>query len=300
MAIETIDTEKLRLAFEVSGPSSGETLILLHGWPDSPRTWDNVLPHLHQKGFRTVAPYVRGYGPSTFRDSQTAKKYPRTGEPVALADDAIRIADHLGLKKFHFIGHDWGARTGYVLAAVLADRLKSLVAMSVPFAPGKAKPPNFPQAHSFWYQWFLCSNPGEEKLREDPIAFGRAQWDVWSPAGWYTEKKFQEAAESWTGEDFADVVLNYYRSRWGHATLDPAYRSLTDASEKAQTLAVPTLLIHGAEDGTVLLKSTDGAERFFTGGYRRAVIKSTGHFPQREAPQDVADLILEQISGGTR
>ena len=174
MRIQKIATPILRLAYEESGPKRGEALLLLHGWPDSPRTWDGVLPALHGAGYRTIAPYLRGYGPSTFRDPLFGRRPRRTGQPVAFAQDVIDLADRLKLKRFHFIGHDWGARTGYALAALFPHRLKSLAAVSVPFEPGEAIPPELPQARAFWYQWLLCTKPGEALFRKDPLAFGKA------------------------------------------------------------------------------------------------------------------------------
>jgi pimeloyl-ACP methyl ester carboxylesterase len=287
----------VRLAFEDRGPKAGEPLILVHGWPDSPRTWDQVLPALHEAGYRTIAPYLRGYGLSTFRDPILGRKRKRTGQPVAFAHDVIQLADRIGSKRFHFAGHDWGARTGYALAALFPERLKSLVAISVPFHPGKMKPPKYPQARAYWYQWLLCTKPGEALFREDPVAFGRAQWDSWSPQGWYTEEDFAQASQSWEGADFTDVVLHSYRSRWGHAALDPKYSAFQRRYEETKVISVPSLLIHGREDRCTLLETTEGAEQNFTGSYQRNVIEHAGHFPQREAAGEVAQLILEHIRG---
>ena len=295
MRTDAIKTATVRLAYEESGPKKGERLILVHGWPDSPRTWDKVLPILHDAGYRTITPYLRGYGPSTFRKRLFGPRPRRTGQPVAFAQDIIDLADALGLKQFHYIGHDWGARTGYALAALFADRLKSLVAISVPFEPGKAQPPKFPQARAFWYQWLLCTKPGEKKFREDPVAFGRAQWDAWSPEGWYTEAEFNEAAKSWRGADYEAVVLHGYRSRWGHAELDPRYAALQARFQATKTLATPTLLLHGLDDHCELDESTDGADAFFTGGYQRIRLPGVGHFPQRENPTATAEGILAHI-----
>ena len=122
MRIRTVLTPVLRLAYEESGPRRGERLVLLHGWPDSPRAWDKVLPLLHRAGYRTVAPYLRGYGPSTFRDPLFGRKLPRTGQPVAFAQDILELARRLRLERFHFIGHDWGARTGHALAALAPEK----------------------------------------------------------------------------------------------------------------------------------------------------------------------------------
>ena len=295
MQIRKLNTPVLRLAFEEGGPKNGEPLLLLHGWPDSPRTWDKVLPVLHGAGYRTVAPYLRGYGPTTFRDPLFGRKVRRTGQPVAFAQDVIDLANRLRIKQFHFAGHDWGARTGYALAALFPQRLKSLVAISVPFEPGKATPPKYPQARAFWYQWLLCTSPGETKFREDPGAFGRAQWDVWSPAGWYTEEDLTETEKSWKGKDFQDVVLHSYRSRWGHANLDPAYARHQTRFESTQRLDTTTLLIHGLADHCLLAETTDGAERFFTAGYRRLLLEGVGHFPQRENPEATAAAILGHL-----
>ncbi len=295
MQVRKLNTPVLRLAYEDSGPKRGESLLLVHGWPDSPRTWDKVLPQLHEAGYRTITPYLRGYGPSTFRNPVFGRKPRRTGQPVAFAQDMIHLADHLKLKRFHFIGHDWGARTGYALAALFPQRLKSLVAISVPFEPGKAVPPKLPQARAFWYQWLLCTSPGEKKFQEDPIAFGQAQWDAWSPQGWYTEAEFTAAASSWQGMDFKDVVLHGYRSRWGHAALDSKYAAQQSRFEAAKTLATPTLLLHGKEDACELTETTDGAQSYFTKGYKRILLDAVGHFPQRESPDATTAAVLEHL-----
>ena len=243
----------------------------------------------------TIAPYLRGYGPSRYRRRLLGRNPRRTGQPVAFADDMLALARRLKIERFHFIGHDWGARTGYALAGLFPERLKSLVALSVPFQPGKAKPPALPQARAFWYQWLLCTKPGEARFREDPVAFGRAQWDSWSPKGWYIEADFQEAAKSWTGRDYEDTVLHGYRSRWGHAEMDPAYAALQKRFEFVETLTTPTLLIHGREDTCELAGTTDGADRYFTESYARVQLAGVGHFPQRESAGAVAAAILEHL-----
>ena len=300
MKIKKVSTPVLRLAYEESGPKEGHPLLLVHGWPDSPRTWDKVLPPLHRAGFRTVAPYLRGYGPSTFRSPIFGRGPRHSGQPVAFAQDVIDLADRLKLKSFHYVGHDWGARTGYALAALFPERLQSLVAISVPFEPGKATPPAFAQAQAFWYQWLLCTHPGESKFRADPAAFGQAQWDAWSPSGWYTQAELAEAAESWKGRDFEDVVLHSYRSRWGHAAPDPRYAAQQARFEATRTLKLPTLLLHGSEDRCELAQTTDGAERHFTAPYKRLFLEGVGHFPQRENPDATAAAILEHLGRQTQ
>ncbi len=298
MRLQQVKTSILKLVYEEGGPKGGKPVILHHGWPDSPRTWDRILPTLHGAGYRTIAPYVRGFGPSEFRSPLLGRKPKRTAQAVALAQDMLDLADALKLKTFDFVGHDWGARAGYALAALFPQRLERLAVLSVPFQPGPFAVPLLPQAQAFWYQWFLSTTPGEKKFRADPVAFCKRMWDTWSPAGWYEAADFAATAKSWGGSDFAAVTLQGYRSRWGAAEPDPAYGVLQTRFESTPALDVPTLLLHGLEDACELPESTDGAGRYFSRGYRRVLLDGVGHFPQREQPQPVAEEILRHLKGG--
>ena len=297
MRVHEIRTSFLKFVYEEGGPNDGKPVILLHGWPDSPRTWDGVLPVLHAAGYRTVAPYLRGYGLSQFRSPLFGRKPRRTGQPVAFAQDVIDLADALKLKAFDYVGHDWGAQTGYALAALFPKRLERMVVLSSAFQPGPAKTPPLPQAQAYWYQWFLCTDPGMKEFRKDPVAYGKRMWDTWSPEGWYSPSDLAEAAKSWTGEDFMEVVLHSYRSHWGHAPMDPAYAVLQARFESTLALDVPTVYLKGMEDRCDLPETSDGMGRYFTNGYRRILIDGAGHFPQRENPKLVADEILRHLRG---
>jgi pimeloyl-ACP methyl ester carboxylesterase len=297
MRVNEVKTSALKMAYEAGGPRGGKPVILIHGWPDSPRTFDKVLPMLHGAGYRTIAPYLRGFGPTTFRSPMFGRKPRRTGQPVALAQDIIDLADALKLKSFDLVGHDWGARTAYALAALFPRKLERMVTIAVPFVPGSPKPPAPSMAQAAWYQWFFDTPIGQRSFREDPTAFCRRMWDTWSPQGWYGAQQFAAAAQSWTNADFVDVTLQYYRARWNPAAQDPDYGVLQTRFESTPTLDVPTLLLQGLEDGVTLPESTDGAGRYFTNGYRRILLDGVGHFPQRENPELVAEEIVRHLQG---
>jgi pimeloyl-ACP methyl ester carboxylesterase len=95
--------------------------------------------------------------------------------------------------------------------------------------------------------------------------------------------------------DWAEVTLHSYQHRWGHAPSDPYY----DADEKklfpAPLLDVPTLMLHGEQDGVSLPATSAQKEQFFKSRYERKLLPGVGHFPQREAPVKVAQAILEFI-----
>src|SRR5580698_10435512 len=119
-------TERLNIAFEREGASSGKTVFLLHGWPDAPAGWKQVAVTLQERGFGPVAPYLRGSYPTEFRSEET----PRFAGAVAMAQDVIDLADKLGIERFSVVGHDWGARIAYTLAALFPERVQAIVTLA--------------------------------------------------------------------------------------------------------------------------------------------------------------------------
>jgi len=284
-----IRTDILEVAFEEGGPSNGIPVLLLHGWPDAPRGWNEVARRLQADGFRTLAPFLRGSSPTEFLSEET----PRVGAGVALAQDALDFADALGLESFAVLGHDWGAREAYILAALFPERVKAIAALALAYQPrGAFSVPSFDQSRRFWYQWFMCTDGGAAAVRQNPIGFARIQWETWSPPGWFDDAEFTQTAESFSSPDWAAITLNAYRARWrpGEAW-DPRYDALQERLREVERLATPTLMIQGFSDGCVAPDESEGRERFFTGGYRRVVLEHVGHFPHREAPGPVADAV---------
>jgi pimeloyl-ACP methyl ester carboxylesterase len=182
-----------------------------------------------------------------------------------------------------------------VLASLYPERIKRLAALSVGWRPGELATPPLGQARAFWYQWFMATERGAELVRENGKAFARNMWDTWSPPGWFDEPAFERTAKSFENPDWAAITVHSYRVRWGEAEPDPAYADIERRSRAATEIKVPTLMIQGGDDRCVLPASTEGAEPFFTGGYRREVLDGVGHFPTREAPQEVARLLLELL-----
>ncbi len=292
-----IRTELLDIAFEEGGPSDGRPLLLLHGWPDAACGWDPVSRSMHAHDRRTYAPYLRGFAPTQFRAAGT----PRDGSPIAHARDVIEFVDALGLDRFELIGHDWGARIAYALAAICPERISRMVAIGTAFPPhGKPTVPGFDQARLYWYQWFMCTGGGARAVRADPIGFARKQWDTWSPPGWFDDAEFERTARSFAHADWVDVTLNSYRSRWlPDEPRDPRYDALRDLVAARDVITVPTLLLHGGADTCFSPSGTAGDERYFTGGYRRVVLDGVGHFPHREAPACVAAEALAHFENAT-
>jgi pimeloyl-ACP methyl ester carboxylesterase len=284
-----IRTPLLDLAYEADGPEEGSPVFLLHGWPDDVRTYDGVRPALHAAGFRTYVPWLRGFGTTRFVSTST----PRSGQIAAMAQDILDFADGLAINRVRIVGHDWGARIAYFLAAIEPVRVERMVTMSAGWDPGPWKTPSLPQARNFWYQWFMCTECGAEVVRHHGIDFARFQWQTWSPPRWFDESTFAITARSFENPDWAEITLHSYRVRWDEADPDPRYTELELQQQAVTEISVPTLLIHGAEDRCVAASTSEGKEGHFTGGYERRVLAGIGHFPTREAPAQVAEWMVE-------
>jgi pimeloyl-ACP methyl ester carboxylesterase len=166
-----IETDLLDIVFEDS--NAGPALFLLHGWPDAACGWNDVAAGLQRAGWRMITPHLRGSEPTRFRSAGTF----RDGTAVALAQDVIDLANALNIERFAVVGHDWGARTAYTLAALFPARLTSIAALSVAYQPGGVfNVPDFEQSRRFWYQWLMCVDRARETIERDPVGFARIQW----------------------------------------------------------------------------------------------------------------------------
>ena len=59
-------TKLLNVAYHEQGAKDKPVILLLHGWPDDATTWDKVLPQFMSAGYRVIAPYLRGFGETSF------------------------------------------------------------------------------------------------------------------------------------------------------------------------------------------------------------------------------------------
>ncbi|MFF7395855.1 alpha/beta fold hydrolase [Achromobacter sp. NPDC008082] len=285
-----VQTPVLDIAYLEWNPAGSRTAVLVHGWPDSPESWIPVAERLSAEGYRVLCPALRGFGPTRFRHADT----PRSGELAALGRDLLDFIDAMSLAQPTLVGHDWGARATANACGLRPGVAAQLVLLSVGYGTNDPNQPlSLTQARNYWYHWYMATPRGAATVRNDRRAFTRMMWDTWSPGAWYTPAEFDEAARAFDNPDWADVVLHSYRHRWGHAPGDVAYDADTALLTPAPVLSVPTLVLHGGADACNQPATSEGKEGFFSGGYERRVLDRVGHFPQREAPQAVADAILQ-------
>ena len=100
--LKQINAGLLNVGYTEAGPSTGTTVILLHGWPYDIHSYNEVVPILVAKGYRVITPYLRGSGTTTFLSKDTF----RNGQQAALASDIIALMDALKIDKAVIGGFD--------------------------------------------------------------------------------------------------------------------------------------------------------------------------------------------------
>ena len=124
----------------------------------------------------------------------------------------------------------------------------------------------------------------------------RAQWDTWSPAGWFAESVFSAAAASFENPDWVSVSLNAYRGRFlTDEPTDPLYDDVRAVVAETEQIGVPTLMIQGEADACDPPEASEHLESYFA-DYRRVVLSGVGHFPHREAPQEVLEHLRRHLA----
>ena len=288
-----IDTADLAIHVQEINPHSAKPVMLLHGWPDDASTWDQVTPVIGEAGFRVIVPTLRGFGDTSFRDAQA----PRTGNSGIHAMDMIALLDALGIEKLAVIGHDWGANIAEALAVGWPDRIERIAMLATPPRLGGMPTPSFEQAQRYWYHWFMATDRGAQAVRADPHGFAHIHWQNWAPPGWFDEATFRKVAKSFDNPDWVAVTLHSYRSRWENAVPDPRSDWLETKVKATTTLSLPTLFIKGDVDGVTTQDSFAKVPAKFSGPFEMVGLPGVGHFPQREAPAAVADLLVAFLAG---
>ena len=294
-----IQTPVLSIALEESGDVQGFPIILLHGFPDDVRAWDEVAPALASKGYRVIVPYLRGYGPTRFREPSA----PRMAEQAAIGQDLIDLADALGLSRFAVAGYDWGGRAACVAAALHPERIRAAVLIggySIQDTLGPPQPAAPERERALWYQWYFNTERGRAGLARNRRSICRLLWETWSPTWHFTDDAFETTAASFDNPDFVDVVIHSYRHRNLNAPGEPRFATVERQLAERPKITVPSIVLYGADDGLGPPPTDTPAERAsFTALVARQVVLGAGHFMPREKPGVVSSAMVELL-GATR
>jgi pimeloyl-ACP methyl ester carboxylesterase len=295
LAVAAVQTAALNIGYEDYGNRQGFPVILLHGFPDDVRVWDEVSPALVKAGYRVLAPYLRGHGLTRVRDG-----FPKMAEQAAIGQDLIDFADALGIRQFAVTGYDWGGRAANVVAALYPDRVRAAVliggyTIQDVFAPPQPGPPE--TEHAMWYQWYFNMERGRLGLAANRRGICRLLWQLWSPTWHFTDETFNRTAPSFDNPDFVDAVIHSYRHRHGNAPGEPRFDAMERQLAQRPKITIPSIILHGADDGINKPPADSPAERAqFTALVARRIVTGAGHFLPRQRPDAVSDALLELLA----
>lgn len=311
VALRDVELEVTEAGFD-NGPDA-PLAILCHGFPELAYSWRHQIPVLADAGFRVVAPNQRGYG----RSSQPADI--DAYNMVHLTDDVVGLIDHYGAADAILIGHDWGAPVVWNTTQRYPERVRAVVALSVPHTPRSAHRPTDTMKHIYGDNFFYIlyfQEPGvaDAELQRDVRHFQRAF--VWTtsgdaPDGTYRVQDKTGTALGMCGEPpdpmpawFTPHDLDVYVDAFELSTFTGGlnwYRN----SDRNWELSVewadrlieqPALFIGGDRDPVLRFTQLDGLGELVPGLRGTHLLSGIGHWTQQEAPGEVNRLLLQFLT----
>lgn len=257
----------------------GRPVVLAHGFPDTPHSWEGIAASLNQAGYRTILPYLRGYHPDTVVPG-------RPYDALHVAEDATGLLDALRLESAVLVGHDWGATLVYGAAALAPERVQGIVPIAIPH-PRTLKPKNALQAlgmlvmarHFVHFQlpW------AEAGARRNDFRYIDTLYRRWAP-GWHGPER--DAAVARAKEAFATPEVLTGAIDW--------YRAMGAKVDRRLTAPIQCsgLMVAGGKDFGGHLGPYKKSQGLFEGGAELLVMPEAGHWPHREQESQFTDALL--------
>jgi pimeloyl-ACP methyl ester carboxylesterase len=272
------------IEFHYLAAGQGPVVLALHGFPDHARSYRHQMPALAAAGYRVVVPFMRGYAPTQIPEGGYF------GVP-ALAADAIALAAALSDEPVVLIGHDWGAAAAHAAAATAPQRFSKLITIAVPYGPAftQSLVTSAEQQRRSWYMFFFQLPFADIAVAMDDFAFIERLWRDWSP-GWELPASEMASLKATLGSPgVLAATLSYYRHTFNPPPNAPGLAEVTTAIP----IKVPTLYLHGRNDGCIGAELAAGMESYFEKGLRQEILDGAGHFVHQERPDEVNRLMLE-------
>ena len=276
----------------LAGAEDAPPVILLHGFPESHRTWRDIVPLLADR-FRLVMPDQRGFGGS---DAPADVSDYRIDKVVA---DVFALADALGIGNFALVGHDWGGAAAWAAAIGGNPRIERLAIVNSPHPVIFQKSLIADEAQRAASQYMnRFRDPGFEAFVAAmgvPAFFDRSfQGHV--PAGAISAAEREAYIGEWSRPGTLTGMLNWYRASMivvpepGAAVAMPAW---VDAP--FPKVRIPTCVIWGMDDSALLPLQLDGLDAFVD-DLTVVKLSGVGHFAPWLAPEGVAEALRAFLS----
>ena len=286
MELSTGRVEANGVVFHYLEAGQGPLVLCLHGFPDNAHTYGELLPVLAQAGFRGVAPFMRGYAPTT---PAPDGRY----QSVLLGQDAVALITALGAERAFLVGHDWGATATYGAAVLAPERVERMVTIGAahPAAVRGTLAASYERHKGIWHAYFFQMPFAEQIVAANDFAFLEHWWRDASPEYDLTPI-IERVKATFRQPGVVTAALSYYRHTFHPANRDPALHILQTRVSSAPT-PVPTLALHGTRDRPGRLEAFEGMDDLFPKGLEKVVVPGTGHFVHVERPGEVNRRIVE-------
>lgn len=268
------------LSFDVreTGPADGRPVLLLHGFPQTSRSWDAVADRLVAAGCRCLAPDQRGYSSGARPDGVAAYGMD------AIVGDAVGLLDALGLDRVDVVGHDWGANVGWLLASWHPDRVRTLTAVSVPhpraYGAAMRHDPEQQQKGSY-IKLFLLEGKAEETLLAEDARRLRRMF----AGGELSDDAIEHYVATLSEPGALTAALNWYRAAFGGERRGPSLEQLT----------VPTTYVWSNGDAALARSGAEACGQYVAADYRFVELDGVSHWIPEQAPDALAAAILARI-----
>ena len=246
--VKQIAAGDLDVGYVETGPADGAAVVLLHGWPYDIHSFAEAAPMLASAGYRVIVPYLRGYGSTRFRSSDT----PRNAQQAALALDTVALMDALRIQRATLGGFDWGARTANCVAALWPERVKAMVSVSgyLIGSPAANRAPLPPKAElAWWYQFYFATERGRAGYDANRRDFARLIWQTASPTWAFDDATFDRSAAAFDNPDHVGIVIHNYRWRLGLSEGEARHDALERRLAALPVIGVPTITLEGDANG---------------------------------------------------
>ncbi len=274
------------ITFHYLEQGAGPLVLCLHGFPDNAQTYRYLLPVLAAAGYRAVAPFMRGYAPTS---AAPDGRY----QSVLLAQDAVALITALGAERACLVGHDWGAQATYGAAVLAPERIARLVTLAAAH-PGAARGDlamSYDRLKGTWHAYFFQMPFAEQAVAANDFIFLERWWRDAAPEYVPPPEIMESVKSTFRQPGVVTAALSYYRHTFHPAHRDAALQTLQDRVNTAPT-PVPALAMHGTRDRPGRLEAFNTMDDLFTKGVEKVILPGTGHFLHLERPEEVNRRIV--------